>query len=204
MQGLVGKRFGRLVVLEDLGSVRTGKKSYRRNVKCLCDCGNTTIVARSHLVTGHTQSCGCYQRDIRITHGQSNSHLYHIWEQIKQRCCNPNDGGYANYGGRGIYLCDEWMNFEPFATWSYQNGYNRKLSIDRIDNNDGYFPQNCRWADSYQQMNNTSRNVFIAYNGHKKTISQWSRATGINYRTLHNRIFRSGWPIERALTEEVI
>jgi hypothetical protein len=200
---LIGRRFGRLTVVEDCGSVRTGAKSYRHNFRCVCECGKILIVSRSHLTSGHTKSCGCLRAEIRVTHGQSDSHLYHIWEQIKQRCCNQNDKKYINYGGRGIYLCDEWQSFKPFASWSYANGYREDLSIDRINNDDGYRPGNCRWATRYQQMNNTSRNVRITFNGKTQTLAQWSRETGLNYRTLHNRLFRSGWPVEKALEKEL-
>ena len=133
----------------------------------------------------------------------SETRLYNCWLSIKQRCYNKNHKKYKIYGGKGVCLCEEWKNdFIPFMKWALDNGYRCDLTIDRIDSNGNYCPENCRWASFIQQNNNTSRNVFIEYDGKKMSISQWARYLGICRRTLDNRL-RSGCSVERALTEPV-
>lgn len=135
-----------------------------------------------------------------IKHGQSNTRLYTIWEHVKARCLNKNDDAYRHYGGRGITICNDWLDFIPFYNWAITNGYNEKLTIDRIDVNKGYYPENCRWATRKQQSNNTRITKRINYNGTIKTLSEWSDELCINPDTLYSRIFRWNWSIERAFT----
>lgn len=127
-------------------------------------------------------------------HGGKGEHLYEVWCSIKQRCLNPNNPRYARYGGRGITVCDEWLNDYPaFRKWAMENGYedNGKLSIDRIDNDGNYEPSNCRWADNLTQANNKSSNVLITYNGKTQTLREWSEETGIHMDNLYYR-YRAG------------
>lgn len=125
--------------------------------------------------------------------------LHNIWHGMKQRCNNPHATGYCYYGEKGIKVCKEWSAFLPFAKWALANGYTNSLSIDRIDSNKDYEPSNCRWVTAKTQCNNTSRNVKVSFKGTILTIGQLASMYGINYRTLHNRIFRGGWSVEYAI-----
>lgn len=151
---MAGKRFGRLTVIERNGSDTGGIRW-----KCRCDCGNVVTVRGTHLRSGATLSCGCYQKTAvkmsNTTHGQWLSRLHRIWSAMKQRCYNPKNTGYANYGGRGIRVCDEWLNsFSAFYNWALSHGYDDTLTIDRINNDGNYEPNNCRWLTRAQQNKN--------------------------------------------------
>ena len=156
---LIGQRFGRLLVLERAGNDSGGRALW----KCRCDCGKVTVARGNDLRNGHTQSCGCKnaeesrirERETHTTHGGSETRLYRIWRGMKTRCYVPSSSGYAYYGGRGIAVCEEWIDdFTAFRDWALANGYADNLSIDRIDNEKGYSTENCRWVTSYEQMHN--------------------------------------------------
>ena len=136
--------------------------------------------------------------DRRRTHGMTNTRLYTIWNSMHCRCRYPGTNGYKRYGGRGIKVCEEWQKFEPFYEWAIGAGYSDKLTLDRIDNNKDYSPNNCRWATKEQQSNNQRTNNFITLNDEKMTITNWSRKTGLSSSTIRNRL-RSGMTVEEAL-----
>ena len=189
VKDLTGMQFGRLTALEKIGD------KYPYKWRCRCSCGNETIVAGGNLRNGHTLSCGCLMREraanVNKTHGETGSRLYHIWVSMKRRCLNPSVKSYSAYGGRGITVCKEWLNYEPFRDWALANGYAEDLTIDRIDNNGGYEPRNCRWATYLQQGNNKRDNHFISFCGEVYTLLEWSRILGIHRSTLFNRLKKS-------------
>ncbi len=160
---LTGKRFGRLTVIRESDNYISNGQMHRVYL-CFCDCGETTKVRAASLKNGHTQSCGCYDLDTKrkraTKHGMSESRLYQVWLSMKSRCENSHNKNYDDYGGRGITLCDEWLNdFQAFYDWAMANGYDEnapygQCTIDRIDNDKGYSPDNCRWIDQKAQCNN--------------------------------------------------
>ena len=152
-----GARYGKLTVLKYAGLQVSPTRTVnaRRSMSlCRCDCGTEVLVANVDLIRGHRRSCGCMRGKSNYLHGLSKTRLFNIWAEMRQRTMNPNNRGYADYGGRGIRICDEWSTFLPFREWSLANGYSDELSIDRIDPNRGYSPDNCRWATkAVQNMN---------------------------------------------------
>lgn len=203
-RNLVGQRFGRLLVLHETGKSRNGHTVWH----CRCDCGNDVGVVGYSLISGCTKSCGCYNRERVIerntTHGMNRRGkrhpVYMTWANILQRCENPNDTQYKNYGARGIKVCTEWHEFIPFHDWAMANGWQRGVSIDRIDNNGNYEPDNCRWVTAKEQARNKRNNHFITFNGKTQTMVEWAEEIGLEYSILWNRIHR-GWSIERAFIE---
>lgn len=132
-------------------------------------------------------------------HGMRHSRIYNIWRSMGQRCSNPNNNRYSVYGGRGIVVCAEWKYFIGFYEWSISNGYNDGLTIDRINPNGNYEPNNCRWVTQKVQQNNRNNNRYIEFNGNIHTLGEWSEITGINLGTIWDRLKR-GWSIEKTLT----
>lgn len=140
----------------------------------------------------------------RLTHGDTGSRLYGIWNSMKQRTSNPNAINYSLYGGKGIHVCKDWEKYESFKNWSLKNGYESNLTLDRIDGNLDYSPDNCRWASWEQQENNRCNNHVISFDGKTMTLSQWARAIGIHPKTLSRRIVDKGWSVEKALTTPLL
>lgn len=201
---LTGQRFGRLVVE---GFAYTNK--HRRSMwVCKCDCGQEKIVDIQHLKNGLTKSCGCLKvdrcKERDFTHGYTGTRLYNIWCGMIDRTERSNNHAYKNYGGRGISICEEWRNsFEAFYQWAIRHGYQDGLSIDRIDVNGNYCPENCRWATAKTQANNMRRNAKFEYKGQTLTLQQWAERFHINKATLWNRLNVLGWSVEEALETPV-
>lgn len=209
VQDLTGQKFGRLTVLK-LHHIRTVKSinNKTRNIRyylCKCDCGNKHIVSQVNLKNGNTKSCGCLNLDNlhsgknRQTHNLSKNRIYKIYMGMKKRCCNSKSKNYISYGGRGIIICDEWLNdFMSFYNWAMTNGYQDNLTIDRINVNGNYSPENCRWATMQEQANNKRTNHKITYNNETHNISEWSSILGIKRQTLDNRINKLKYTIDKA------
>lgn len=188
---MIGKKFGRLTVLEE-----TNKRGVSGSIYylCRCDCGNYRIVNGTGMRNGSSSSCGCYNKEI-ITKKDKiyNTNLYGVLNSMKQRCSNPKDKAYKNYGGRGIKVCDEWKNnSRTFFDWALKNGYVKGKWIDRINNDGNYEPNNCRWVYPSEQQNNKRTNHYLEINGIKKSLSQWAKEKNINRATLERRI-ELGW-----------
>lgn len=206
---LTGRRFGKLTVLYRTKDYISPKSQKPRAVwRCKCECGNETDVLGENLRKGNTVSCGCAKREVGKslqTHGQTNSRLYLVWQGMKARCYNERNAQYKNYGARGISVCREWReNYIDFMNWALNNGYDENsqrgvCTIDRIDNNKGYSPENCRIATQKEQMNNVRYNRILTYNGESHTSSEWEEIVGIPAGLIRNRIDKYGYTIEDAL-----
>lgn len=197
---LTGKRYGRWVVIS------TTSEKGRQYAKCVCDCGTIRTVEKFTLSSGKSKSCGCLKAEEtrkRFTkHGAQSGYVrtreYTVWLGLKQRCYNEKEISYPNYGARGIKVCDRWLNsFENFL--GDMGLCPEGFSIERMDYNGDYCPENCKWATRSEQANNTRANRVISYNGEKKNLGQWAKEYGIDSLVLFKRLKR-GWSIERALT----
>lgn len=200
---LEGRRFTRLLVLERAENYR-GKTAWL----CECDCGKRTIVTGRALVSGNTQSCGCLRKENILkatkTHGMSRGKYYQVWMAIKQRCNNPHNREWKNYGGRGIKICKEWeCDFKAFYEYISalphfnESGY----TIDRIDNNKGYEPGNLRWATWHQQVMNRRNTVHVEYEGEEYTLPDLAEKFDVSYSSILKRRFR-GQPLIKERSEK--
>ena len=202
---LTGQRFGRLTALYRDDFIKKDGKKETAYI-CRCDCGQTKKILAYNLKSGHTVSCGCQSLEnrtkARTTHHKTNTRLYRIWRGMKTRCENQNDYHYEFYGKRCIKVCDEWQKFEPFYDWAMNNGYTESLTLDRIDNNGNYEPNNCRWATVKEQCNNRRTSRFIAHNNVSHTLAEWANIANMKPETLAYRI-NNGWPMDEALNTPV-
>lgn len=198
-----GQRFSRLTVIEEVA-----KLGRDRRFRCRCDCGNVKEIFLMHLRRGKTVSCGCWRQEVaaasasaRTTHGYTGHPLCSAWHTMKSRCYDTKDESYANYGGRGIGICDAWHDPETFIAWSLENGWARGLTIERIDNDLGYSPSNCRWATRKDQANNRRSTIWVFVNGKKMSLRQAAeRYSARPYETVRVRYRDYHWPIEMALS----
>lgn len=212
---LEGKKFGRLTVISLSDRRTSGGNAIWL---CKCDCGSETFVSSSRLKNGSTRSCGCLAKEVtsermkvnsyRATHHGSTERLYRIWRAIINRCYNKNDTRYKDYGGRGIAVCDEWKkDYSSFREFALNNGYDPKCkygdcTIDRINVDGNYCPENCRFVSFLVQENNKRNNRTLTYKGKTQTVAQWAKETGIKPGTLYSRVER-GWSADRALNTYV-
>ncbi|WP_076231638.1 hypothetical protein [Clostridium botulinum] len=204
---LTNQKFGKLTVIEYAGKAKEGRMSMW---KCKCDCGNICTVRGSCLKNGHTKSCGCIRSNklvkinkSKVKHGKSNTRLFKIWNGMKQRCYYEKMQDYEYYGGKGIKVCDEWLNnFVSFYNWAINNGYKENLTIDRKDINGNYEPSNCKWSSIKQQARNRRSNKLITYEGETKTLAEWCEKYNILGTTVNERLKR-GWSVEEALTTPI-
>lgn len=203
----IGDIFGKWKII---GFDNERSKNGRKYYFCECQCKDKTIksVRDDSLISQKSTSCGCYNREkvseATSKHNSCNSDLYDVWTNIKQRCLNKNNPNYKNYGGRGITICDEWINnFIKFQEWAIKNGYKKGLNIDRKDNDKGYSPENCRFITYIENQNNKRTNAYIEFNNKIDTITNWARSLNMNPRTLITRLDTLNWDIEKALTTPV-
>lgn len=181
--------------------------SRKRRYFFKCECGNVKSILGYEVKKGNTVSCGCrrkwlLQGNVHRTHGDCYTRLYGTWQNMRRRCETPSATFYRDYGGRGITICDEWLDYQAFKEWALNNGYRDDLTIDRIDVNGNYEPSNCRWVTQKVQANNTRRNHRITYNGETHTLSEWSEITGIGRKLIAWRIEHWG-SVERAFLTPV-
>lgn len=196
VKDLTGQKFGMLTVI-GIAPDSKGKTYWI----CQCDCGNVKAVRSDSLQTGAIKSCGCLKKrqdQINLTanhsHKMSGTRIYNIWQGMKRRCNNPHDARYFRYGGRGIKLCTQWENsFESFFAWAIENGYREDLTIDRIDNDLGYSPENCRWVCEKEQCNNRSTNIKITIGNATKTLTEWCEIFNLDSKKIMARYNRSGY-----------
>lgn len=198
-----GQKFGRLTTLHRLHNYHK-KGTYWL---CVCECGNLTEIYLGSLQRGTTTSCGCYHKEIvtklATKYKNHNVRMYRIWNNLRDKCYNENNKAYKYYGKRGIKICDKWLNsFDIFYDWAMANGYDDNLTIDRIDNNKGYSPNNCRWTTMKQQNRNKRSNRNYTINGETHCLKEWCEILGLKYNTIIGRINQYGWSIERALELE--
>jgi len=198
---ITGRRFGRLVASSKHRSVNKRTLWF-----CKCDCGVTKFVLSSNLIRGLSKSCGCLIADTSRKHGattdKSRRRFYGVWRGVLDRCRNPRSKAFKWYGARGITVCEEWHSFVAFEADMWP-GYKRGLQLDRIDNDKGYYKDNCRWTTSLVNNNNTRRNLRLTLNGECLTAPEWARRTGIGVGTIHSRVIRGGWTDEQALTASI-
>ena len=208
-EDISGNRYGRLVAIS---YHHFSAKQCQTFWLCQCDCGRKVIVGKSHLKDGHTKSCGCLQREVssKVTsarnykHGHTHERLYRVWASIKTRCYNKRNKGFCDYGGRGIKMCDEWNDYESFRAWALANGYDEiaargVTTIDRIDVNGNYCPENCRFISIAEQNRNKRTVRKFEYNGNIYTIPEFATKIGMSRSALYDRFYRKNWDVDEVI-----
>lgn len=191
---LTGQKFGLLTVI-GLAETDTRKTYW----VCKCDCGNMKTVRSDSLLCGAIKSCGCIKRkqdEANLTknhrHKMSGTRIYSEWQGMKGRCYNKGNARYADWGGRGIEVCEQWRNsFESFYTWAMANGYQDNLTIDRIDNNGNYCPENCRWVGQQEQCRNRRSNINLTIGNSTRTLMEWCEIFQVDYANVNARYHRN-------------
>jgi len=193
---ITGEKYGKLEVISYAGKTKSGNAKWL----CVCECNNQKIIEATKLKNGHTKSCGCSKT---VRNGLSRSRIYRVWKCMIARCDNYENDNYYWYGFKGISICEQWRDFITFYNWALANGYGEDLTIDRIDSNGNYCPENCRWVSQKEQCNNFSSNHTIIYKNKFYSMAKFADLLGYKYWTVSNRI-KLGWtPDEIALVAEV-
>ena len=181
-----------------------GKEVPRFFLKCRCVCGKERLIIKSQVLHGLTKSCGCKSKLCCTKHGDRKKPLYSVWRSMRYRCNTVSNPAYKSYGGRGIKVCKEWdESYEAFRAWAYEHGYKEGLSIDRIDNNGNYCPENCRWVSLAEQQNNKRSNRYFIYNGKQYTLTQLAKLAKMSVTSFEYRISVKNMSVEEALTTPV-
>lgn len=207
----IGQKYGRLTVV---GFEKKTGKSRGWNWIVKCDCGNKKVVSAQDVKAGKTKSCGCYhdeciaKRARKFEHGvYENRRLYRIYNGVKRRCYTKTEARYKDYGGRGITMCDEWLNedcgFDKFVEWAISNGYGDDLTLERKDVNGNYSPENCEWITLSDQTKNKRETLWVDYHGEHIRLIELCKREGVLYDTVHDRIYRRKWTVERAVDQKV-
>ena len=196
---LSGQKFNQLTVVERV------KSNSSTRWKCKCDCGNFTEVTSANLKNGAVKSCGClrHKHSHNYLHGKSKSALYQMWKSMLYRCESPKNIAYKFYGARGITVCDEWHNFSVFEKWVKETKPNADYTIERIDVNKGYYPNNCTWIPLNKQANNRRSCVMITYNNDTHNLMEWCKLLNLDYKRVHNRMYKLGWTFEKAISTPI-
>lgn len=182
---MIGKKFNKLLVLRD-----SGLRGARNRIKyvCLCDCGNESIVFGDPLRSGHTKSCGCDKKTVMTKHGRHGSGAYRTWDKMIQRCTNPNNHAYKHYGEKGVFVCSDWLDFKGF--YSDMGDRPEGMTIERLNSEDGYYKENCVWANKQDQMRNTSRNIVVSISNRLMTVLELAQETGRTYNCVNNILWK--------------
>lgn len=200
-----GDVYGRLTIIKEASPKRYPSGDIKRRVRCQCSCGRITTANLNSLRTGHTSSCGCFASEqtskSHTSHGRCGTPEYNTWKSMLDRCRNQNNQDWHYYGGRGITVASRWLGKEGFQNFYRDMGPRPSVghSIDRIDTNKGYGPDNCRWATLIQQRRNQRNNRVIEFRGKKQCLIEWSIELGTKYKVLQERL-ADGWTVERAFT----
>lgn len=189
---ITGQKFGKLTAIKISGRTKSGNSIWL----CHCECGGVSNSNISHLRNGHTKSCGCINENMYKTHGMHKSSEYKTYAAMKDRCDNPNNTQYKDYGGRGITYCERWNDFASF--FEDMGVRPENMTLDRIDNDGDYSPENCKWSSRKDQQNNRRNNVVLEYKGEMLTMKQAAVKYGIHQGTLRSRL-KNGWPVDAAI-----
>ncbi len=198
---IIGQHFGRLTVIKRVNNNKWGNACWL----CMCICGQSIVIRTSYIKNGHTRSCGCLGKSNALKHGHKRkgkqSKIYISWCHMIQRCTNPNDKRYKDYGGRRITICKRWLKFKNFL--EDMGECPPGLTLERENNEKGYYKENCYWATLEQQARNRRSSRIETYNGESKCIAAWAEEYNIPYDVLYQRIYKLGWSMKRALTEPI-
>ena len=202
----IGNRYGRLQVIEKAPNyIRNDGRQYASWL-CRCDCGTDVVVPGFMLRSGKRQSCGCLRKEtvsqLHKRHGETNTRLYMLWQSMKNRCLHPSQQNYKYYGEKGIYVCESWNAYENFREWAYANGYNDTLTIDRIDENKCYCPENCRWV-TFNANRSRAVSRKITVNGDTMNQKEWAARIGVSRQTLRRWEAKGFEHLQRKIAERL-